>query len=614
MIWRKVREAANFRRYSLRVKLLIMFVILSILPIALIQTISYNLSRYYLEKKINMLTDINLFHIETSIESNISSYEETAYRIAVDNSVIHDMEMFNTGNDFEKAASISKIRDDFVSYALARDEIRAITFVNEELKSAFYDKRNNSAYNSLWDCFDIAEKRKIYSKIMESNSIVILPTSSIFTPAGKEFAFHIGLRVRNLKTREELGIIILSVDERHLESICNIEQSQTGSNNKVNIYSFVIDNNGKIISFQDERYIGTYIQEYMYQGSRYAKINPLGFIIRQIPQLVGKNVIINDTPIKGTDWRVITIVDKDSMFYEVNILRDVTLAISILVILISVTLIILFTNRFHESVQCIVNGMKAAKKGDFGVRIMLATQDELAFIGNEFNEMVARINKLVIDIKQKSVYIYEISNKRREAELKALVAQVNPHFLYNTLDCINWMALRKEEYEISNMLSNLAQILRYSIGNVNKQVEINNEIEWLKKYIYLQQVRFNNSFVLTLDIDEALLECKIYKLLLQPLVENAIIHGFKGFDSGRELYIGMERQPENKLRITVGDNGAGIPQDKLEQILKQELEDNIGISNVWNRLKIYYGEEAGLDVMSEEGKGTRVILTIPLVN
>lgn len=611
MIWNRLRDIANPQRYSLRVKLLIAFVILSILPIVLIQTLSYNLSRYYLEKKINMLAENNQFHIKTSIESDISYYKEMVYRIAFDDKIVHFIDMFNRGSDFEKAASISRIKESFVSYGLARDEIREITFLNKELKNAFYDKKNNGAYNLLWNSLAFTDQTSIYSKIVENNGIIILPTTTTRSGAEEESVFHIGLRVRNIKTKEDMGVIVMSINENRLEDICNMEQN--ANNNKITIYSFIVDSNGRIISFLDQKYIGTYIEEYSNQDSKSVSIESLDYIISKIPYFSGKNIIVNDTQIKNTDWRVITIVDKDSMFYEVNILKNTTLGGLLLIIVISVMLIIVFTNKFYDSVQRIVNGMKKAKKGDFGVRVTLETQDELAFIGNEFNEMVAKIDSLVIDIKQKSEYIVEITNQRREAELKALVAQVNPHFLYNTLDCINWMALRKEEYEISNMLSNLAQILRYSLGNVNEQVPIYSEIEWLKKYIFLQQVRFNNSFELNLAIDEALLSCKIYKLLLQPLVENAIIHGFKGFDSGRKLFISVDRYQDSKLKIIVCDNGAGIPQDMLSRIFKQDLENSIGINNVWNRIKIYYGEQASLDVISEEGQGTSVVLIIPLI-
>ena len=263
--------------------------------------------------------------------------------------------------------------------------------------------------------------------------------------------------------------------------------------------------------------------------------------------------------------------------------------------------------------------MKEAKKGNFNVKIKLNTEDELSFIGDEFNEMLSTINILVEDIKNQSHYIVELSNKRREAEIKAIVAQINPHFLYNTLDCINWMAIKNENYEVSDTIGNFAQILRYSIGDVNKEVTIYDEVEWLKKYVYLQQIRFNNSFTLDLDVNENVLGCRIHKLILQPLIENSIIHGFKGYNNGRILKVSINKFQSNYIKIIVKDNGNGIENGRLEKIINniksgKDEDENIGIKNVYDRTKIYYGEDVKFDIESVQGGGTTITLVISLIS
>jgi two-component system sensor histidine kinase YesM len=613
-ILRYLRSKFNSKHASLRIKLLLMFVIISILPIVIIQTVSYRLASFYIEKKVNMLTGINLFHIKTNIESDLDYYKETAYRIAVDDNIFQLEEMFNQGTDVEKALSKGRIWKSYASYCYTKEEIRGITFVNKDLQSVYYDKKNFSSYNPFWDNYDNTTKAAIYSKIINNNGITLLPTVMNVNNAGRsEGRFYLGLRVRNIRTKEDIGIIIMSIAEKRLDSICNIEQTENLTQNHVNVYSFIVDNNGKIISFRDDKYIGAYIKEYYGRNDAVSELYSLNDMINQIPEFSQKHVMINDTFITGTNWRVINVVDKDNMFYEINILKNVTLVISLFIILISIVFILIFTNRFYDSVSRIVIGIKKAKKGDLQARVVLNTEDELSFIGNEFNEMIFKINALIEDIKRQGEHIYKISDQCRKAEIEALVSQVNPHFLYNTLDCINWMALRKEEYGISTMISNLAQILRYSIGKINEQVPLYQEIEWLKKYMYLQQVRFNHSFDLKLDIDEMLLDCKIYKLLLQPLVENAIIHGFKDYASGRELVIHIHRYQDSCLKIVVTDNGSGMPQEQVNQLLGQGKPDKIGINNVWQRIQIYYGESAAMDITSKEGQGTTISIIIPLL-
>lgn len=613
-----LKQHLRFRRYSLKVKLLIIFIIISILPIVITQLVSYKLSQYYLEKKITKLSNTNLFYIKTNIETDLNYFNDTLYRLVADNDCIALETQFDDGNGFEKAASITKIRDVFGSYSYSRSQIMAITFVGKDGRNVYYDKKNQGITNRVWDAYSDLTKEEIYSEIVDSNVPVILPTTANhYIGEQPEYLFHIGLRVRNVRTKETLGIMIMSFDEQILSDICNAGK-QNMDEDKTNTDSLVIDNEGRIVSFENKKYIGTFIKEY---SSRKAAANDsvetMEQLIGTIPTFTNKNISVNSMDISSVSWKVINIVDKDNLFYEVNLLRYITMGSLIAIIIIVMIVIIVFSNKFYESVKIIVNGMNELKKGNFDAKIKLDTEDELAFIGDEFNEMSATINILIEDIKSQNKFILDISNKRREAEIRAIVSQINPHFLYNTLDCINWMAMKKEQYEISDMLGNLAQILRYSIGDVNKEVSVYDEIQWLKKYIYLQQVRFNNSFTLDLDINENTLGCRIHKLLLQPLVENALIHGFKGYESGRQLKVSINKFQDSYLVVAVKDNGKGMLKEKLEEIIKnleseKDVDKNIGIKNVYDRMKMYYGEDAKFEIQSREGEGTAITLIIPL--
>ena len=168
------------------------------------------------------------------------------------------------------------------------------------------------------------------------------------------------------------------------------------------------------------------------------------------------------------------------------------------------------------------------------------------------------------------------------------------------------------------MIGNLAQILRYGIVDINKEVSVYDEIQWLKKYIYLQQIRFNNSFLLDLDVDDNVLGCRVHKLILQPLVENSIIHGFKGYDNGRKLKVSINKFQNKFLVITVEDNGNGIKKNRLNEIVNNIRSENneyksIGIKNVYDRIKIYYGEDAKFEITSIEGEGSTITMIIPLI-
>ena len=194
---------------------------------------------------------------------------------------------------------------------------------------------------------------------------------------------------------------------------------------------------------------------------------------------------------------------------------------------------------------------------------------------------------------------------------------VNPHSLYNTLDSINWRAIDAGEEEISDMLGILGSLLRYSISNINGIVPLSVEIEWLKKYVFLQRERFNDSFDCVYDVAENCLDYPIYKMLLQPLIENSILHAFRETKEGGIITVKAFIREDQKLQISIKDNGSGMSCEQLENLRKNILEKkaldsrSIGISNVVNRLKIYYHDEAEIRVESELGYGTELVLVIP---
>ena len=571
------------------------------------QTAFYNLSEHYIEQKINALTNKNLSYMKTNIESDMEYYKGILYRIDADDNIIENEIKINGKNDFERESGGIKLRDSLASYADIRDEISSITYVNSSLRSVFYDKKNMSANNYLWDSYSDKEKKQIYNSVKDSNRVVFFDTKNYYYNNENNYLYNIGIKAWNIKTGESLGIIIISIDEKHLQNICNIK-TDNETNNDVKEYSFVVDEKGKIISFSDKSYIGHNVEKG--SGKNNYEITELS---KAIPINLKDGVIINSVSIDGTNWNVVNLVDKDSMFYEINALWKLTLAITLIIILVCIALILGFTNKFYKSVNDIVNEIKKAKKGDFSAHIKLKGESELIFISNEFNDMILKISGLVENLKEQNDYIYEISNRKREAEINAIVAQINPHFLYNTLDCINWIAIKNEDYEISQMIGSLAHILRYSIRTMNEQVTIYQEVEWLEKYLYLYKVRFNNSFTTKFDVENEILGCKVYKLLLQPIVENAIAHGFEGSDSGKLLTVKIAKFKENSLKIEISDNGVGIPKDKLDHIINSKSSNGIGLENVYERLEIYYKNSANMTIISEENIGTTVTIVIPMM-
>ena len=296
----------------------------------------------------------------------------------------------------------------------------------------------------------------------------------------------------------------------------------------------------------------------------------------------------------------------DKLQVQRNLLSMVILASMVII----TGIIIFLTEQLTASVKKVVFAMNKAGEGELAARVEVDANMpiEIENIAKEFNLTLEKLQEA--SEKEKAAGI-----KQRNAEIKALEAQINPHFLYNTLDTINWMAIEIEKYEISNAISALATILRYAIDNSNGIVTIRDEVEWLKKYIFLQQTRLKNTFTCNIHVDQELYEMPIHKLLLQPFIENAILHGFEGMKRTHILCVKMSLK-NGTIEIEIEDNGKGIEASVLEKMNREEFgtlqdKNHIGMENAITRIRMYYGEAAGVHINSTYGEGTKVTIIIP---
>ena len=206
---------------------------------------------------------------------------------------------------------------------------------------------------------------------------------------------------------------------------------------------------------------------------------------------------------------------------------------------------------------------------------------------------------------------YEIRLREKETQLKMLSIQINPHFLYNTLNTINMLAIRNGDEETSDLIVSLSEMLQYSLKNGEEKIRLEEEIAWLSNYLYIMTRRYSNVFQTEFDIDEELMECKVPKFFLQPLVENAIRHGFEGIKEGGLLRVTACRE-QDSIHFQVQDNGKGMDQKTIDHFITEGMNnDRIGLSNVHRRLLLIYGKRYRVSVESAPGQGTLLNLYLP---
>ncbi len=249
-------------------------------------------------------------------------------------------------------------------------------------------------------------------------------------------------------------------------------------------------------------------------------------------------------------------------------------------------------------------------EGDFGIRVNYTSEDEIGILADNFNYMSEKIEHLLSRMVEENA-------KKKDAEYKALQAQINPHFLYNTLNSIRWMAIIQNADNIKKMVEALARLLANTTSKSGAFVTVEDEINNLNDYIYIQKIAYKNKFKVKWDVDESTLSFYCIKFILQPVVENAIFHGIDPKDGSGTISISIQKN-ENSLFIEIKDDGVGMNQSKLKDLLSGKSDENkkftsIGISNVYERIKMTHGEAADMTIESIPGEGTMVSIHMPLM-
>lgn len=305
------------------------------------------------------------------------------------------------------------------------------------------------------------------------------------------------------------------------------------------------------------------------------------------------------------------VLTKELLFSQITTIRRQVAGVSVFAIGITMILGYLLYHIFQKKVTVLLNSMQELQQGNFQTRLPVDSQDEIGRISESFNEMCKKLNDYVDRV-------YKAEIQRKNAEINALQTQINPHFLYNTLESIKSNAIMHQDEDTAEMITILGNLFRWISRSGEKMIALEEELEYIRNYLRLQSYRYNKKLEVNVEADEELLDEKIPKLILQPLVENAIRHALD--EVNRDKLLGIQvRKKEEILEITVYDNGIGIEAEKLKKI-REELQvsksrdefGSIGLRNVDQRLRLMYGQEYNLEIRSIREYGTAVKIRIPL--
>lgn len=400
------------------------------------------------------------------------------------------------------------------------------------------------------------------------------------------------------ETNTFLGTALIDLNFNHIEDILNhVNLGEKG-------YMFIVDVKGDIVYHPKH--------ELIYSGIRDEAtdliINSEDGNISTMEDGRKKNYIISTSEYSG--WKVVGAVYED----ELNPYDRVTGQIYTLVIGLALFLAILvsaiISRRFLHPIKDLSDGMHQFKEGNLDTVVHIKEDNEFGDLADSFNDMTQRIKMLVETNKQSE-------KAKRKYELKSLQAQINPHFLYNTLDSIVWMAEAEMNREVVTMTDSLAKLFRISINKGSGFVTIAQEFEHIESYLKIQKLRYGDQLNYEITADKTLFPLRIVKIIIQPIVENAIYHGIKMLAEPGLIQISAI-DAGHYLKIIVKDNGVGMDETTLKKLLNPNANFNtsksgIGVLNVDQRIKLYYGDDYGITINSEVFEGTEVTMTLPKV-
>ncbi|WP_165867365.1 cache domain-containing sensor histidine kinase [Paenibacillus pinisoli] len=585
-VWTTLSSAYR-QRIQIRLTLYFLLILVPLVGISLFSNIS---SMDILEKQTDERTETSLQSVLDNIDISLQDLENLIVLLSMDYSIkpiLHEANAILLTSDLY---GLYSVMDRLTNVVAINGHIREVSILHSAsgmLISTQYGARILEHDNESW-----------YQAVLKANGKTVL-----YNPLpGEENLFGLEtisfMRLMDLQNKEDAAnVLVLTVDRGLLQERIQSVQPSPGSS----IYLYSAD--GELVAGTDQNYLR---DEWGDSSSGEKR--------------AGKDMLVWRMQSESTGWSIVMIQPELELYQKSRQLSQITN----LIIGISIILALFISYGVYKWISSplreLIFGMKQMRMGKLSIRLTRKRSDEFGALTDAFNQMIAEQQLLIRDV-------YEHQLQSSKTELKFLHSQINPHFLYNTLDSIYWTAKNYDVNEISEMVLNLSKFFRLSLSKGREVFTVAETVTHLEYYLRVQQFRFMDQFTVRFDIAEDTKELRVLKLLLQPVVENAILHGLEKRGTGGELVISSSLQ-EGSLCLTVKDNGMGISEERLdfirseiEKLNRQEnlvtitensVKDLFGIRNVVGRMKLYYGIDAMLFMDSVWQEGTTITLQIPL--
>lgn len=578
---------------KIRKKLILIYVIVMLIPVLMVGIYLTNSMRnMVMERAINEAC-INTDRIQDRLNEVIRKATDVSDRLYIDKK-LQDMVM----TDYK---DVWQVTSDYYDYSAFDDYMR---FYKEIDSIRFYVTNETMLDNSRFikATKDILDSDWYQSAVVESGRII---WKYHYDEISTQKCLSL-IRAVKVDNRNIIGVLVVNVSDQYLHSIIKDEPFDT--------IAFI--DSGKIVMSSDHDIQGTDISTNIAAESDTLIHNTRSSTVYNDKASI--TITNSFLPEKtSSKFTIVSILPVGSIVSKANKASSTGFTIIGISLIISISLIIYFSKVFSKRIIMLRREMHKVVTGNFDISKGIEGSDEVGELYEDLNIMIDSIQQLIHEVYEEKLQKEQLSNRQREVEFKMLASQINPHFLYNTLETIRMKAHCNKQVEIANIVKMLAKLMRRNLEVSDKLVTLESEIELVKSYLEIQKFRFGERVSYKINVSCDIQKYEVLPLLLQPVVENAFVHGLEGKEGQGSIIINVEEK-ESCLRIAVSDDGLGIREQELEE-LENKLNNfagsgkkSIGLSNVNQRIKLFYGENYQVKLTSHFGEGTTVALCLPL--
>ena len=595
--WRKTEDFIEryilLKNQSLMMKLCIFSSFLVILPVLSVGIISYNRSSVELENELRQSSGQVIDQVESHIEYYLQDFEITSLKI-INSPELSSLLKSGKSDDVVEAA-----RKTLKDASYSRADISNITvLVEDDIAIDTLGIRNYYPSTKI--------REEYWYSSVPLNGMTMLVTRTLKLKNIEQPVISLVRRLYNPKTLLPVGMLIIDINFRRIEEISNkVTISRNG-------YFFILDSKGHYVYHPDYSKLGKKVE--FSQLSQLQNNESSTQILKN-----DRKDFVTYTYSPNIGWSFFTAVPyKDLTGGIIQIGRTIVLTI-IISLMIAYSVGFGFATSLIRPIRRLQKFMKEVEIGNLSGRVPVESNDEIGQLSAGFNNTVEKLSNLLEQVYVSKLKETEMSLKQKEIEIKMLQSQMNPHFLYNSLETIRGMALEERQENIAIMSYSLAKLLRYNLKNNSSTVSLGEEVRFCETYLQIQKFRFEDRFEYELIIPEWAMDLQVVKFSLQPLVENCFVHAFGQSFQKFRITISVIPLSESTYLIRVEDTGAGIPNHKLDELtrkLEQKTTNSdgkhIGILNVHQRIHYVFGAEYGLTIRSQMGSGTVVEMQLPM--